>query len=204
MCELRSQITLCSRVYGFERPAAAIFGLRYSLDPDEPFNTKANTLLCCYKWLIEDQRVAPENILVPGESAGGGLALAFLTAFSMQKEDPNTSSVLILKPGYVFLMSAWFDLLGSNQRSVNPPIAELGIGRLLSVWGFRLLRNSTAIEKDIYGNFAAPSKRRDSWKEILPEYVWVSSGEKEQSFKFDVVDFVQHIRSEGVDAVLKI
>jgi hypothetical protein len=132
------------------------------------------------------------------------LGLTLLTALHIQRHGDDNPSTSLSKPGYVFLISAWFNLLSCNQRSVNPSNTESGTGHIPSAWGARLLRNSTPIEIDVYSNFAAPSWHRGSWKEILPEYVWVSAGENEQSFNFDVIDFVRNIRCDGIDAAMKI
>ena len=51
----------------------------YRLAPEHPFPAAMQDTLVAYRWLL-DQKVLPENIIIVGESAGGGLCLASLLA----------------------------------------------------------------------------------------------------------------------------
>lgn len=51
----------------------------YRLAPEHPFPAGMEDTLTAYRWLV-DQGVVPANIVIVGESAGGGLCLASLLA----------------------------------------------------------------------------------------------------------------------------
>jgi monoterpene epsilon-lactone hydrolase len=55
----------------------------YRLAPEHPFPAALEDTLAAYRWLL-DQGVAPEQIVIVGESAGGGLGLATLLALRDQ------------------------------------------------------------------------------------------------------------------------
>lgn len=73
--------------------------VEYSLAPDSPFPAGLNDALAVYKTLIKQYK--PRNIVIMGDSAGGGLSLA-LTLKLKQEGLPL--------PGTLVLMSPWSDL----------------------------------------------------------------------------------------------
>ncbi|HOP04326.1 MAG TPA: alpha/beta hydrolase [Tenuifilaceae bacterium] len=89
----------------------------YGLAPEKPFPAAVNDSLLVYRWILENG-FKPENILLAGESAGGGLALAILLALKEQKIPFPCGAVAI---------SPWTDLTCSsdsyktkNKYSVAP------------------------------------------------------------------------------------
>jgi len=88
----------------------------YRLAPEHPYPAAVEDSLAVYRSLLE--RFQPENILIAGESAGGGLTLALL--FALKKLD-------LTMPCAVVAISPWNDLTCSsaayhtrNARSVAP------------------------------------------------------------------------------------
>lgn len=84
--------------------------------PENPFPAALMDALAAYRYLIEDVRLAPHNIFLIGDSAGGNLALA-LTRYL------KTTGVFLL-PGGLILLSPWTDLGESHMgpsatRSTN-------------------------------------------------------------------------------------
>ena len=57
----------------------AILMFDHRLAPEDPYPAALQDTLAAYRWLL-DQGVGPENIVIMGESAGGGLCLAALLA----------------------------------------------------------------------------------------------------------------------------
>lgn len=59
--------------------AARVLSLAYRLVPEHPYPAALEDCVNAYRWLLE-QGIAPENIAVAGDSAGGYLALALTAA----------------------------------------------------------------------------------------------------------------------------
>jgi acetyl esterase/lipase len=108
--------TLVAKVAHISRTALLMFDHR--LAPEDPYPAALEDSLQAYRWLLE-QGTAPENIVMMGESAGGGLCLATLLAIRDQG--------LPLPAGAVAL-SPWTDLklTGESYRTkrnicISPP-----------------------------------------------------------------------------------
>ncbi len=72
----------------------------YRLAPEHPFPAAMEDTLAAYRWLLS-QEVKPSNIVIVGESAGGGLCLASLLAIR------DTGLAL---PAAGIALSPWLDL----------------------------------------------------------------------------------------------
>jgi acetyl esterase/lipase len=53
---------------------------RYRLAPEYPFPAALDDAMAAYRYLLDVERVAPAQIVIAGDSAGGGLALALALA----------------------------------------------------------------------------------------------------------------------------
>ncbi len=78
----------------------------YRVAPENPYPAALNDALFSYEWLINEKKYDPANIVIAGDSAGGGLALAF----GLYLKDHN-----IPLPGGFIAMSAWTDLTNSGE-----------------------------------------------------------------------------------------
>ncbi len=79
---------------------ARVFTLDYRLAPEHRFPAAVEDAVAGYRWLL-NQGVAPQEIAIGGDSAGGGLTLAALVAL----RDAGESL-----PRAAFVMSPWTDL----------------------------------------------------------------------------------------------
>lgn len=79
---------------------ATVFAPDYRLAPEHPHPAALNDSLACYQALL-DQGYAAENIIIGGDSAGGGLALC--TALALRDRD-------LALPGGLVLISPWTEL----------------------------------------------------------------------------------------------
>src|SRR4029079_2032057 len=81
----------------------------HRLAPEHPYPAALEDALTAYRWLLE-QGTAPKNILIMGESAGGGLCLATLLAVRDQGLPLPTGGVAL---------SPWTDLqlTGKSYRT---------------------------------------------------------------------------------------
>lgn len=73
----------------------------YRVAPEHPFPAALEDAVYAYRWLLEEKGYRPEQIVVAGDSAGGGLALA-LCLYARDHSLPL--------PGGVVLMSPWTDV----------------------------------------------------------------------------------------------
>jgi acetyl esterase/lipase len=77
----------------------------YRLAPEHPFPAAIDDSVTVYQWLIQIG-YKPENIIIAGESAGGGLTLALLLALKEQQLPMPKAAVAI---------SPWTDLTCSSE-----------------------------------------------------------------------------------------
>ncbi|KAF8167393.1 hypothetical protein B0H34DRAFT_15171 [Crassisporium funariophilum] len=83
-----------------------VFALDYRLAPETCFPGPLHDVVSAYLRLVEDLQIPPENIIICGDSAGGGLSLALL----MYIRDNGYAM-----PSSAILMSPWVDLTMSCE-----------------------------------------------------------------------------------------
>jgi acetyl esterase/lipase len=88
---------------------ARVFSLDYRLAPEHPFPAAIEDAVAGYRWLLKNG-VSPRDIVVAGESAGGGLAFSLLLAL---RGDGGPL------PAGVVVMSPWTDMEGSGESVVK-------------------------------------------------------------------------------------
>jgi epsilon-lactone hydrolase len=88
-----------------KRTGIAFLIYEYGLAPEHPFPAAIDDSVKAYQWLLSSGYL-PENIVIAGESAGGGLCLALLLA--LKERD-------IAKPVAAVAMSPWTDLTCSGE-----------------------------------------------------------------------------------------
>ena len=95
---------------------AQVLSIDYRLAPAHPFPAAVEDALTAYRWLVGSGR-SPKRMAIAGDSAGGGLALAFLMALR-DAGDPLPACAVCLSP--------WFDLEGAGASALadDDPIVE--------------------------------------------------------------------------------
>ena len=140
----------CSVEYG-ERLARAVSGtclaLEYRLAPEYPYPASLEDALTAWSWLTE--RHPPSNILLSGESAGCGLALA-LAMKLRDKNDDLPAGIIALSPFVdCTLKSASIDRLEGED-----PIIERDTLTYMVTNYFQATAASDPFVSPIYGDFA--------------------------------------------------
>lgn len=96
---------------------ARVLSLDYRLAPEFPFPAALDDAMACYRWLLA-QGHKPSDILLAGDSAGGGLALATLKRLRDEGEP---------LPAGAILLSPWVDLAaGDSSLEENAGVDYLG------------------------------------------------------------------------------
>jgi len=75
--------------------------LEYSLAPENRFPCALEEAFEAYCWLLEQKEINPESIIISGDSAGGGLAVALLLLLKERE---------VAMPAGGVLISPWVDL----------------------------------------------------------------------------------------------
>jgi acetyl esterase/lipase len=88
---------------------ARVFSPDYRLAPEHPFPAAIEDAVAGYRWLLKNG-ASPRDIVVAGESAGGGLAFSLLLAL---RGDGGPL------PAGVVVMSPWTDMEGSGESVVK-------------------------------------------------------------------------------------
>lgn len=83
--------------------------IEYRLAPEHSYPAPVEDALTAYHWLLT-QGITPDDIVIAGDSAGGGLALALLVVI----RDNGTPL-----PRCTVCLSPWTDLTGSGDSLVN-------------------------------------------------------------------------------------
>lgn len=83
-----------------------VLTIDYRVAPEYPYPAALEDAYAAYEWLLQEKGYAPEHIVIGGDSAGGGLALAL----GLYLRDHNKPL-----PGGFVVMSPWTDLTNSGE-----------------------------------------------------------------------------------------
>ncbi len=120
----------------------------YRLAPEHPFPAAMDDTFLAYEWLI-NEGISPKDIIVSGQSAGGGLCLALL----LKIKEKNISQPL----GAVAL-SPWTDLSQSGKtmvtnEKIDPIISKKYLDRFAKLY-FPDLNNMSHLASPIIGELS--------------------------------------------------
>jgi acetyl esterase/lipase len=108
---------------------ARVLLIEYRLAPENPFPAGLKDSVAAYRWLL-DNGYQPGNIVVGGDSAGGGMTMAVLVSIR-DAGLPNPASALLLSP--------WVDLAATaesyeTRASLDPMIGRDAIPPLVGMY----------------------------------------------------------------------
>lgn len=163
----------------------AVYLVDYRLAPEHPFPAAVDDALQAYQWLLE-QGFESSQIILGGDSAGGGLAVSTLL---------NLKNLGLAAPAAAMLLSPWLDLSLSGASIETNEHADVVLSRsVLVAWADHYLQGRDALAplaSPIYGDFVG----------LPPVLVHVGSTEILRSDSEDLVDRI--IEHDG-SAVLKV
>ncbi|PVF98638.1 hypothetical protein CPB86DRAFT_732917 [Serendipita vermifera] len=102
---------------------ARVFALDYRLAPETRFPGQLHDAVLAYLRLIEDLHIPPENMLICGDSAGGGLTMSLLL-YLRDNNYPLPAGAIVMSPWVDLTMSC--DSWDSNAEFDLVPIPEAG------------------------------------------------------------------------------
>ena len=102
---MRNAYRMFAGLYNEVSKGMSVLTIDYRVAPENPFPAALEDAVCAYKWLLEKGWYG-EDIIVAGDSAGGGLAMAL--CHYLKKHD-------IPLPCGIVAMSPWTDLLASGE-----------------------------------------------------------------------------------------
>jgi monoterpene epsilon-lactone hydrolase len=155
----------------------------YRLAPEHPFPAALDDSITVYSELLNRGK-KPEDIIIAGESAGGGLALAILLGLKEHK---------IKLPAAAVAISPWTDLTcsGNSYRSKNSvSIAPLNSWSVFSKYYTGTNHADHPFISPLYGDL----------KELPP--IFINSGEDDELFD-DGEKFYLKAQAAGVDVTFK-
>lgn len=165
---------------------ARILIINYRLAPEHPFPAAVEDALTVYRWLVSTEGVKPNDIVITGDSAGGGLTTATL----VKLRDEGDSL-----PAAAALISPWADLACTGESfktnvEVDPLVTQEGLKFMAEKYlGGEDARNPLA--SPVYANLQG----------LPPLYISVGSTEL---LRDDAVRLADRAKAVGVNVTLDI
>ncbi|MCP4761920.1 MAG: alpha/beta hydrolase [archaeon] len=136
--------------------------IEYRKAPENKYPAALEDTLSAYKWLIENDRYTPDQIIIGGDSAGGGLTIALQLKLKELK---------IKSPKASFVISPWLDLNCSSEsmktRKEEDPVLDPDI---LKSWG-----SHYSGDEDASNPFISPLN--GDFTEFSPVFIQVGTSE---------------------------
>ena len=177
--------------YG-ERLALAVDGrclaLDYRLSPEHPFPAALHDTVAAYRWLL-DQGHAPHEIIVSGESAGGGLAVA--AVMSLRDAGlPMPAGIAVLSP----LADNSLSSPSIDERDGQDPIVDRDILTFMATGYFQGENPRHPLVSPIHGDFTGlpPLLIQAAAKEVLVD----DAGRLADAARKGGVDVTLHLHDE--------
>jgi epsilon-lactone hydrolase len=144
-----------------ERSGLVGYNVDYRLAPETPFPGAVDDALAAYRGLL-GLGIAPEKIIIAGDSAGGGLTMACALAIK---------GAGLSQPAGYYVMSPWADLSQSGPSYVAKADADFIVTKAaLNGWADAYLKGAdpkSPLASPVYGDLAG----------LAPVYIQVGSEE---------------------------
>jgi len=158
----------------------------YRLAPEQPFPAALEDAVTAYQWLISTEGILPENVVIAGDSAGGGLTAATLVKL---RDDGITL------PAAAVMLSPWTDLAQTGD-SIKLKAAEDPFIRPEELdFDANLYKGDDNAENPLISPLYA------NLEGLPPMLIHVGTAE---ILLDDAVRFTERARTAGVDVTLEI
>jgi monoterpene epsilon-lactone hydrolase len=163
---------------------AQTFALDYRLAPEHPFPAPLDDALAAYRWLLATG-VAPERLVIAGDSAGGHLTLALLLALR-EARLPLPAASICLCP--------WTDLANSGESmTTNAPYDWID-QQMTAQWSAWFCQDA-----DFRHPLISPTQA--DLQGLPPLYLQAGSAE----ILHDMIEaFAEHARQQGASVELEV
>ena len=163
-----------------------VLAINYRIAPEDPFPAALEDSVTAYSWLSNTQKIESKNILIGGDSAGGGLTLATLLKLKEMNLPLPVAAVCI---------SPWVDLAltgdsNKNNADIDPFLTpELCIKA--SKWYYGDNDPKNPLISPLYGDLRG----------LPPILIHVGTRELVTD---DSIRFAEKAKSSGVDLTLEV
>lgn len=162
-----------------------LLAIDYRLAPEHPFPAALDDARAAYRWLLAEG-ISPRQLVVAGDSAGGGLVLALILSL----HDLGTPL-----PAAAVCLSPWLDLTCSGESWTKNAKADFMLKRIPTMQSAEIyLRDAdprNPLASPLFGDLA----------NLPPILLQVGSNEIILS---DSVSFAEKAKSAGVDVTLEV
>ncbi|KAF7550490.1 hypothetical protein G7Z17_g5684 [Cylindrodendrum hubeiense] len=171
-----------------------ILSLDYTLAPKAVFPHQQNEAVAAYRYLIENEGISSNHIIVGGESAGGHLAVACLLGIARQG---------LPRPAASILLCPWVNLTNTGASFERNKDLDVTDKQRLDAAAAVVMGPPRDGNGDDLANFSADEGRGWNWGEVLPRRNWVNVGSYDL-FIDDVMTFCESAVAEGANLELEV
>ncbi|HYO51282.1 alpha/beta hydrolase [Archangium sp.] len=156
----------------------------YRLAPEHPYPAALEDALAAWRWL-RSTGVEPSRVVVAGDSAGGGLALALLVALR-EAGEPLPSGAVLLSP--------WVDLACEAPSHAENARYDLLTREQLLIWGHFYAGELSLMDPRVSPLYA-------SLRGLPPLYIQAGGVEL---FRDPILELAERARAAGVPVTLDV
>lgn len=179
-----------------------VLSVDYRVAPEYPFPAALEDAVWSYRWLLEEKKYKHDKIIVAGDSAGGGLALALC----LYLKDHN-----LPLPGGIIVMSPWTDVTLSGESyetkyEIDPLFGNSKENMLYQCSYIGEADKKSPYLSPLFGeykNFPPMLMQVGSYEVLLSDTLAVSEKAKKAGVKvrISVYDGMFHVFQMGLDLI---
>jgi acetyl esterase/lipase len=170
---------------GYGNPA--LFGLEYTLVPDEVYPTQLRQAVAGYEYALSMTN-DPRKICVGGDSAGATLVLSLLLYMA---DHPTYRFQL---PGFGMMISPWVTLVSENNRDTTSDYLNQDS---LSLYGYQYAGSKALVDNPLVSPGSCKDSRR--WANASPTNGWAFLYGSEEVLAPEICDFMSLLKKSGAE-----